>query len=103
MLLNLLKKIELKSTEKSGQKTHRVTDLKIPSDLLTDSDLTRAASYRRSKKPTSTKRPETQIPSERTFLNPKILSTSKVSKGPKKTKKNPRRLEDHNPTMSKKV
>jgi hypothetical protein len=39
MILNLLKKIELKPLDKrSGQHTHRVTDLKIKADMTSTND-----------------------------------------------------------------
>lgn len=55
MLLNLLKKIEVKSSVKSGQYTHRPVDMKLGHELDSDYTLAKMARYHRTKKDTESR------------------------------------------------
>jgi len=103
LLLNLLKKIELKPFDnRSGQYTQRVTDLKIRSDLTNDYKITKGLNYHRTKNG-SVNKFDPNILQEKTFDRRKTTKSNKPKDSTRKKDRKGNRFRDDKSMNSKKV
>jgi hypothetical protein len=103
LLLNLLKKIELKPFDKSGQYTQRVADLKIKADMTGDYKFLKGFNYHRTKKNSSVKKVYSDGTYNKTVDRRKTKSIKTNKELHNKREKRNHKVREDKSTNSKKV